>query len=289
MSIQQTDTEVTLSIGDKASLTVLLYGATVTSWKKSSQEQLFLSQGAILNGTKAVRGGIPLVFPVFGKPTDHEATSKLPQHGFARTSTWQFLGKTNEVPGEKISVQFGLGPEDISDEAKSQWGFDFTLVYTVTLTLDSLTTSLNVENTDSRPWDFNVLFHTYFKIPEIDDVAVTGLTAVRVADKVLKSSYVEQTEKVTFNGEVDRVYASATQPVSIESKGTPVFHIERSAELKDVVVWNPWTEKAEGMADFQPKSAFHQMVCVECGSVAEWNKLNPGSQWTGFQTIKSLL
>lgn len=46
------------------SIVVHLYGATVTSWKSDGQEQLFLSQKAVLDGSKPIRGGIPLVFPV---------------------------------------------------------------------------------------------------------------------------------------------------------------------------------------------------------------------------------
>ena len=47
--------------------TILKFGATVVSWKNNNQEKLWLSEGAHLDGSKAVRGGIPLVFPVFGK------------------------------------------------------------------------------------------------------------------------------------------------------------------------------------------------------------------------------
>lgn len=47
------------------SVTVHLYGATVTSWKLANgAEQLFVSSNAILDGSKAIRGGIPVVFPV---------------------------------------------------------------------------------------------------------------------------------------------------------------------------------------------------------------------------------
>lgn len=71
---QQPLPQATVNINDglvKASLPtgetveVLLYGATVTSWKDANgQEKLWLSDKAVLDGTKAVRGGIPLVFPV---------------------------------------------------------------------------------------------------------------------------------------------------------------------------------------------------------------------------------
>lgn len=52
----------TLPTGD--SVEVLLYGATVTSWKSNGTENLWLSQAAKLDGSKPVRGGIPVVFPV---------------------------------------------------------------------------------------------------------------------------------------------------------------------------------------------------------------------------------
>lgn len=48
-----------------------------------------MSSKAILDGSKAVRGGIPVVFPCFGPP-EHPDHSKLPQHGFARNEFWAF-------------------------------------------------------------------------------------------------------------------------------------------------------------------------------------------------------
>lgn len=49
----------------RESVVVNLFGATVTSWKLGSgEEQLFLSDKAHLDGSKAIRGGIPIVFPV---------------------------------------------------------------------------------------------------------------------------------------------------------------------------------------------------------------------------------
>jgi glucose-6-phosphate 1-epimerase len=48
------------------SIEVLLFGATVTSWKSNGgkTENLWLSEAADLTGKKAVRGGVPVVFPV---------------------------------------------------------------------------------------------------------------------------------------------------------------------------------------------------------------------------------
>ena len=67
-----------------------------------------------------------------------------------------------------------------------------------------------------------------------------------------------------------------------------LFSITREA-LTDVVVWNPWIEKAKGMADFGPDEAYKNMICVEAGSLASWQTLEAGEAWEGGQSIKSRL
>jgi glucose-6-phosphate 1-epimerase len=53
------------------SVEVLLFGATVTSWKSNGgkTENLWLSEKAALDGSKPVRGGVPVVFPVCASQT----------------------------------------------------------------------------------------------------------------------------------------------------------------------------------------------------------------------------
>lgn len=92
--------------------------------------------------------------------------------------------------------------------------------------------------------------------------------------------------------ETDRVYQGLDSEVpiivSLASDGKPLFSITREA-LTDVVVWNPWIEKAKGMADFGPDDAYKNMICVEAGSVAAWQTLEAGDSWEGGQSIKSRL
>lgn len=157
-----------LPTGD--SVTVYLYGATVTSWKTSNgQEQLFLSQAAALDGSKPIRGGIPLVFPVFGPPPKSHATGQLPQHGFARNSHWEFLGKsTSENVGRKadgsVKLDFGLSSSMLDPGVQKKWAYDFGLVYSVTLGKDKLECQMHVQNKGSEAFDFQVLFHTYLAV-----------------------------------------------------------------------------------------------------------------------------
>lgn len=159
-----------LPTGD--SVEVLLHGATVISWKDASgAEKLWVSDAAKLDGSKPVRGGIPLVFPVFGSVPDHAATSSLPQHGFARNAKWDFLGKSTSESTEgssssdgSVKLDFGLSSGTLGDDWKAKWGYAFGLVYSVTLSPGNLTTTLVVSNEGEEAFEFQALLHTYFRI-----------------------------------------------------------------------------------------------------------------------------
>ncbi|KAK9354128.1 galactose mutarotase-like domain-containing protein [Lipomyces doorenjongii] len=286
MPIEQRDKEVILTLpsDESTSVKVLLHGANILSWTIAGKEQLWLSEGAVLDGSKAVRGGVPLVFPVFGKASSGP-TSTLPQHGFARLSTWEFLGQVSASP---LTVQFGLGPENVSEAFRKAWGFDFTLIYTIALGADTLETAMRVENTSKVNWDFQILFHTYFRIPDVDKVEVNGLTGVSVKDKVSKSDYSESNTTVTVTSETDRVYEDVNNDVLIASAGKPLFHIYRK-NVADVVVWNPWVNGSKNMGDFRPEDGYKSMLCVEAGSVSKWTTLSPGQTWECSEKIKSSL
>lgn len=289
MAVEETETQVILTHpkNENTKVTILKYGATVISWKENGNEQLWLSEGAKLDGSKPVRGGIPLVFPVFGKQEDpNHPTYKLPQHGFARNSTWEFLGQTSESP---VAVQFGLGPENVSKELYSSWDEgknDFTLILTVTLSEDNLSTKIEVENTGKQPFEFNWLFHTYFRIDDVTDTLVTNLMDSEVADKVIGETYREKSPMLSIQEEFDRVYkkVDTLKTLQLVDRGNVLMSIDRD-NLPDAVVWNPWDKKAEGMADFQPNDGYFKMVCVEPGHVSSFVTLKEGGKWSGVQKL----
>ncbi|KFY81436.1 hypothetical protein V500_11413 [Pseudogymnoascus sp. VKM F-4518 (FW-2643)] len=288
---------VTATLPTGESIAVLLYGATVVSWKDKGGEKLWVSEGADLSGGSAVRGGVPLVFPVFGKSTDHPATAALPQHGFARTSRWEFLGKsTTESDGKGgdggVKLDFGLGPENLSAEAREAWKREFGLIYSVALTRGALRTSMLVRNDGGEAWDFQVLMHTYLRVKDITTTTVEGLAGAPYFDKVTASTTTAPTSPATLSitGETDRIYtpASVETTLTVSANGTPAFEIVRE-NFENVVVWNPWEEKAKGIKDFAPKDGWKEMLCVEAGQVAGWTKLEGGDAWEGGVTIKALL
>src|ERR1700733_10124039 len=66
---------------------LFLQGAQVTAWQPSGQRPvIFTSPNAVFAPGKAIRGGIPVIFPWFGP---HPTDPKAPQHGVVRAADWR--------------------------------------------------------------------------------------------------------------------------------------------------------------------------------------------------------
>lgn len=64
-----------------------------------------------------------------------------------------------------MRLDFGLTPNNLSDDMRKAWPFNFSLQYSVTLGKDGLQTMLDVRNQGDQPFDFQMLTHTYFAVP----------------------------------------------------------------------------------------------------------------------------
>lgn len=157
---------------------VYLHGATITSWKASDgDDKLLLSTASALDGSAAIRGGIPVVFPNFGSPPKNHQTSELPSHGFARNSTWTFAGSELDDHGSGVMLTFTLNSTQLSASYQQDWPYSAGLTYTVNLTQDNLAVHFSVENTDTTDIDFQFLLHTYLSVP-VSQVVLRCVRAV---------------------------------------------------------------------------------------------------------------
>ncbi|PCH33635.1 galactose mutarotase-like protein [Wolfiporia cocos MD-104 SS10] len=295
MPIEQLADRVLLKHPKGASAEILLYGATVLSWKSGSAanpeptERLFVSSKAALDGSKPVRGGIPVVFPCFGAPT-HPEHSKLGQHGFARSEVWIFdsIVLDNEAG---VSVRLTLEPKASITEKYER---PFHLAYVVTLAEHQLSTDLHVENTalsTTSPLEFQALLHNYIRASS-DQVLVTPLQGVSYYDKTEATDElrncpkVEQRTYVDVKRFTDFVYENAPGTYQISS---PAGQVEIKAKgFKDVVVWNPQAETGVKIADME-EGGWERYVCVEPGYVRGFAQLNAGETWIGQQVLTAKL
>ena len=118
-------------------------------------------------------------------PKDH-ATSALPQHGLARNTRWEFLGKSSSE-GESakgsdgsVKLDFGLYSSALPESLQKAWAYDFGLVYSVTLSKEGLQTAMQVRNEGKEAFEFQLLLHTYLRIE------VRSLFASNINDHMLK-------------------------------------------------------------------------------------------------------
>ncbi|OMJ10908.1 putative glucose-6-phosphate 1-epimerase [Smittium culicis] len=248
---------------------IYTHGATITSWISQGKERLFLSKQAVINGSKAIRGGIPVVF------------RKLPQHGFARTSTWEFLGHKDSIDG--VHARFLL--RETKETMSSEWPYKFRLTLTVFLSESSLKVGLMVTNMDEVNIEFTSLLHTYLRTTNINDTELVGLSGCKYVDKILGGSdNSDKEEPLVVTKSEDRVYANAPDLLTVKVKGEKEIITVDKSGFKDYVFWNPWSELAKGMSDFGD-SEYQEMLCVEAGAVSAPIVLEPGKEWEGFTTL----
>lgn len=254
-----------------------LKGATVTSWKVNDRELIFVSSEAQREGNKAIRGGIPIVFPQFGKVDEPNPASKLPQHGFARILRWTHCSSKFTQSDELTSTTFILNDQDLKiqlPDLHEIWSYTFNLTYEVSVGASFLSTSMSVTTADHiLKLPITPLLHSYFAVEDISESWITGLKSKEYIDKVEPSTgnKVEDNEKVIITSEFDRVYIGAAHnnSVCLHSGSSTGYYIQfESTNLEDIVVWNPWIAKAQSMADMGD-SDYKKFVCVELGKVQE--------------------
>lgn len=285
MSVQDLGSKiiVTHPNDSNTSITILKYGCTILSCKLKGEEQLWLSDAARLDGSRPVRGGIPLVFPVFDWNKTDPLLSKLPQHGLVRSCNWEFLGK---VDGTAATVQFGLNPK-IAEPLTKLWPGQYKLVLTIELELDHFKTEIQVENTsNSEPLEFNWLFHTYLRLNDLDNTTVANLKGAHVRDILTETHFVDENPVIRIHKETYDSYEKVDTKsiVQVIDGETEIHSLERE-NLPDIVVWHPWTEKPTKIDDFEPKSGYKNMICIQAGHVTDLVTLKPGQKWIASQTL----
>lgn len=245
------------------SLSICFYGAHVTEWIGSDGQQvLFTSSKAIFEPGKAIRGGIPVIFPQFS------GMGTLQAHGFARNQMWE-LGEVKKGEGDIVSVTFIL-----KNSPKTEaWPHTFETRLTYTLS-KGLRNQWDCLNTGDAPFSFRCALHTYFTVEDITKTSVTGVSDCAYFDNLKNMErFIDSRPEVTFEGEVDRAYLKIPGPVSILQPNQKTIVVEST--MPDGVIWNPWIEKSSKMADLQPDD-WKRFVCVESGCIESPVVVEPG-------------
>ena len=236
-------------IHEKATAGIALHGGHVISFRPEGQEDMiWMSEQAIFDGKAALRGGIPVCWPWFGRIA-------APAHGFARNSEWTLLEHRENEHG--VIIELGL---IASESTFSVWPHQFQAHLLVEIS-DELKVTLDVTNTDDQPWTFSGALHTYLNVGDIEQVKTTGM-GLQYIDNLKADELCQGRDILQLTDTIDRVY---TQPEAQIVVQDPVF--DRSLIIENqghnsAVIWNPWAAGAESMGDMQD-DGYKTFLCVE--------------------------
>lgn len=225
-------------------------GATVTSYVKNRTNVIAMRPDSPADGAQAIRGGIPVRFPLLGDPDGIE---------FGRVANW-----TASVvePGDEPSVQLTLRD---SLHTRSLWDHAFEATLTVRLKEASLLLELRVRNTDTETsaFMFQSGLHSYWAISSLED------TNVRFGE----SSFVNMAEHYLHTSDRSTLFGNSSGDVLLE---------DRSRRLKiqqtgwhDFLLFNSY--KSDG-------SGYETYIAVE--SIDSKNiTLQPQMDWVGTMEV----
>ena len=249
---------VSINTADGAEATITLYGAHLTSWKTADgRERLFMSSKSPLDGSAAIRGGVPVIFPQFST----RGTGQ--RHGVARLSHWRLAESGGEGP--TAWAEFELTEADVPAQLAKAWPHAFTLRLRFTLHAESIEMSFNARNTGGQDFDFACALHTYYALEAFEHAALEGL----------------ESGDIHFKEKLDNVYRAPAE-VTLLHTGAGALRLQQQG-FTEFVVWNPGAEGAAALSDMADEE-YRQFVCVEPAKVDK-KALAAGAEWTGLHTI----
>lgn len=243
----------------KCEAEVSLYGAQLLNWTPAGHMPvIFTSPKIVYQKGKALRGGIPLCWPWFGK---HPEDSGKPSHGVARISTWQ-VAKTEELEDGTVRLLLALPPADDtlpSGAVMMEIGEE--------LIISLLTMDVKV------PTKYSAAMHTYFAVSDYEQVAVTGLEELAFTE-FADDAIPHCEDPLLPAGHIDRIYhpVPEQQEISIHDPNwNRSIRISRAGSAS-CIVWNPGEQLAAGMGDLGAEAS-RGFLAVETGVVPAENIL----------------
>lgn len=219
-------------------------GGLVTSFTVDGEELLFLDEATLVDLSKNVRGGVPLLFPFAGKAP---AGSPLPQHGFARRMAWEVTSAVSDDATARVECV-------LRDDEQTRAAFPhaFEVRFSVSLFDGRLMLEWAIENRGATPMPLHFGIHPYFRVGDKAQVRVDGAHGHAFDNK---AQLERDVDVVDFSqGEVDLHFAApATAGTTLtRGQGKPV-RLSWTPQFDTLVVWTlpgqpfvcvePWTAR----------------------------------------------
>ena len=246
---------------------VALHGAHLLSWVPKEQPEVFWVSPISPPAPAAIRGGVPICWPWFGKQGMPQGGM---QHGPMRNLQWE-LDAVHANGSDQVGITLSPCRTPSNDEAMRQ--FAPHLRVAMHITLDAcLVQTLETHNHGAQTFALTQALHSYFAVQDATQVQVHGLIDLRFEDKLLNATGSLQQGCFQLDTACDRIY--------LQNTTSPKHHYtlydalaQRRIRLQtegsqSVVVWNPGAEQARKMADV-PDAAWRNFLCVEATNAGQ--------------------
>lgn len=231
-------------------------GGMVTRLSLRGRELLYLDEATLLDPTRSLRGGNPVLFPspgplAGGRFSWGGRSGSMQNHGLARQRPFSVVA----VDGERAVLRLEA---DASTRAEFPWSFVLELRYA--LDGGALVMEARVENRDDTPMPFAFGLHPYFLVPAADKAKVAVPTPVTRAWDNFGKRMVDVTEPIDVAAphEVDLHLADhgSSEATLVLADGARIV-VRGSEEFQRWVVWTqpgkdfvclePWTAAANAL------------------------------------------
>ncbi|MEA1956335.1 MAG: D-hexose-6-phosphate mutarotase [Campylobacterota bacterium] len=235
-----------------ASAKIALQGAHLFRYK-TDVEHLWVSSIAKFEKGKAIRGGVPICWPQFGKPKD----SKLKQHGFARESMFELVESKDSDAMTIVTLKL----IDAKDE-NFNYGCELSITFYIG---EELKIELTTKNLDTKQIKITQALHTYFAISHISNISIRGLENKPYLDQ-LDAKFKKDSDAIAIVEEVDRIYQDVDSPIILEDADKTINITNTNSA--STIVWNPWIEKAKNTKDMDD-DGYENFVCIESANALD--------------------
>ncbi|PVX42893.1 glucose-6-phosphate 1-epimerase [Pasteurella langaaensis DSM 22999] len=220
---------------------ISLQGAQLISWIPAHTEQdvVWLSEIEPFNKGEAIRGGIPICYPWFGK-------TGTPSHGYARLQLWQLV--SYDIQADVVYLNFLLETENAESVAHIEMTFseEFHLEFT----------NYCIEQ------EPQLALHTYFNVGDISQSEIQQLPTTTFNVLTQQQETVPPTRVV--NEYVECIYPANERNVIVDTINQRTIEILHE-NASEIVMWNPWHNETSAMSE----EGHNTMICIETARISE--------------------
>lgn len=255
---------------DNCKAEVCLFGGHVTSWQPEGHAPvLWMSETSALDGSAAIRGGIPVCWPWFG-PVESKG-----RHGLVRTMNWTLEDAKEEPDLTVLKLSCDIG----KDKALA-WGHPQIIEQTLILG-SRLTQTCKVTNPFKTPVNYAYALHNYFHIGSLNHLSVPELTEQPYYCKINDLTDQKDSNEPDYNGPIDRVYQSEGPASITDTIMQRQISVTKHGSA-NWVLWNPGTMAAD-INDIHTDGE-KQYLCLEAANTTDV-EVAPNSSLEFGQTI----